>query len=145
MHGLGGSRVGVEPVQDFLLCCSGFDGFGVPLPPVGLQGRPGFGVVAAAVRRSFSLAVPQKHICSLRQEEPAETEDTFHFAAEFEEKLDQPSEVVTSSDAHITQSSRFSRAAMCSGESPWMLTTWISQWAFNSSWAISTLPEKAAQ
>lgn len=46
---------------------------------------------------------------------------------------------------HVTQSKRFSRAAMCRGESPWMLTACISQLASRSSTAISTQPEKAAQ
>jgi len=46
---------------------------GVPLLPVGLQHGPGFGVVAAAVWRSFSLAVLQKHICSVSQEQPEES------------------------------------------------------------------------
>lgn len=46
---------------------------------------------------------------------------------------------------HVTQSKRFSRAAMCRGESPWMLTACRSQRAFSSSSAISTLPENAAQ
>lgn len=47
--------------------------FGISLPPVGLQGHPGLRVVAAAVWRSLSLAVLQKHICSASQEEPEET------------------------------------------------------------------------
>lgn len=46
---------------------------------------------------------------------------------------------------HVTQSRRFSRAAMCKGESPWMLTACISQLASRSSTAISTQPENAAQ
>lgn len=46
---------------------------------------------------------------------------------------------------HVTQSRRFSRAAMCRGESPWMLTACISQLASRRSTAISTQPENAAQ
>lgn len=46
---------------------------------------------------------------------------------------------------HVTHSKRFSRAAMCRGESPWMLTACRSKRAFRSSSAISTLPENAAQ
>lgn len=53
--------------------------------------------------------------------------------------------VLFSSLTHVTQSRRFSRAAMCRGESPWMLTACRSQWAFRSSSAMSTLPENAAQ
>lgn len=46
---------------------------------------------------------------------------------------------------HVTQSRRFSRAAMCKGESPWMFTACRSLLAFSSSSAMSTLPENAAQ
>lgn len=45
---------------------------GVSLPPVGLQGCPGLGVVAAAIWRSFSLAVLPENICSSSEEKPRE-------------------------------------------------------------------------
>lgn len=47
----------------------------VSLAPVGLQRRPGLGVVAAAVWRSLSLTVLPKNICSSSQEEPEGVEE----------------------------------------------------------------------
>lgn len=45
---------------------------GISLPSVGLQSCPGLGVVAAAIWRSFSLAVLPENICSSSQEKPGE-------------------------------------------------------------------------
>lgn len=72
------SQPGLWPVKGFLFCLTKPNVFGIPLLPVGLQSAPGLRVVAAAVWRSFSLAVLQKHICSSRQEEPDETKNTFY-------------------------------------------------------------------
>lgn len=137
----------IQPVQNFLLCLTEPDVLGVPLLPVGLQGCPGLWVVAAAVWRSFSLAVLKKHICSSREEQPEETPSTtsqfWIFIDVFLQSV--PIFPLIEPVTHVTQSKRFSRAAMCRGESPWMLTACRSQRVFSSSWAISTLPENAAQ
>lgn len=61
-------------MEEFFFCLAEPAVLGVPLLPVGLQGGPGLRVVAAAVGRSLSLAVPQKHVGSSRQEESEETE-----------------------------------------------------------------------
>lgn len=73
------STVSFQPVKEFFLCSEPVVLGVLSLPPVGLQGRPGLGVVAAAVWRSFSLAVLQKHICSSSQEKPEDT--TFYWSS----------------------------------------------------------------
>lgn len=53
--------------------------------------------------------------------------------------------LVVQGHTHTTQSQRFSLAAMCRGESPWIFTACRSHLAARSISAMSTQPENAAQ